>query len=476
MLASRNNVAPARASFPRITVAGLSGDNGKTLISIGLTRALVDRGLRVAPFKKGPDYIDASWLGLAARGQARNLDTFLMSPEALGEGMARGLPADVAVIEGNRGLFDGADASGTHSTAELAKRVGAPILLVVDVTKMTRTTAAIVKGCTDFDPSLRFAGVVLNQVATGRQERVIRDAIEASTDVPVLGAVPRQRTGLLPGRHLGLVTAIEHDDAEMAAATAASLVAAHVDVDTLLDRARALSDEIVLPRLPDTPRRGTFRIGVFRDEAFSFYYPENLESLEAAGAELVAISPLRDPGLADVDGLYVGGGFPEEHAPALAANDSMRASVAAAAADGLPIYAECGGLMYLAREIRGVRGTHAMAGVLDLVVEQTSRPQGHGYEIVTIDAGNPFYPNGAELSGHEFHYSRVVDGADAGRCVAAVTRGTGVANGREGIVRGHVWASYLHVHALGATAWAEGFLELVRERGSAGNGPAAAWG
>lgn len=467
---------PLRVSAPRLVVAGLSGDSGKTVVAIGLARALADDGLSVAPVKKGPDYIDAAWLGRAARRPGRNLDTFLMSDASVDEGLRRALPADVLVVEGNRGLFDGFDAGGSHSTAELAKRLRAPVLLVVDVTKMTRTTAAIVQGCTIFDPDLHIAGVVLNFVATARQEKVIRDAIASVDGPPVLGAIPRQKNSLLPGRHLGLVTASEHADAERAIERAAELVRQHVDMAALRARMDELSVPLELESIGTVEPGSPVRIGVFRDRAFSFYYPENLESLEARGAELVEISPVEDEVLPEVDGVYIGGGFPEEHAELLSRNAALRGALGEAADEGLPIYAECGGLMYLAREIVLGEARHPMAGVLDLVVDQTKRPQGHGYEVLEIDRENAFHPLGTTLRGHEFHYSHVVGGGDAARGVGHVSRGTGLGGGRDGLVKDHVWASYLHVHALGEATWADGFLRLARERRARrGGGAQAAW-
>ena len=234
-------------ALPRVVVAGLAGDSGKTLISLGLVRALRGRGLRVAPFKKGPDFIDAAWLGHGAGVPGRNLDTFLMSEETIRGSVARAaLASDVAVVEGNRGLFDGLDAEGSHSTAQLSRIIDAPVVLVIDVTKMTRTVAALVLGCQALDPELKLRGVVLNRVGTARQERVIRDALSQATDLPVLGAIPRLSSQHLPGRHLGLVTAEEHPEREETIEAAAEAVKAHVDLDELL----TVADEAGTLELP----------------------------------------------------------------------------------------------------------------------------------------------------------------------------------------------------------------------------------
>ena len=464
-----------RLQVPRLAIAGLAGDSGKTLVSLGLARAFAARGLDVRPFKKGPDYIDAAWLTAAAGRPCRNLDTFLMDESAIGASTATALGADLVLIEGNRGLFDGVDAGGSHSTAVLAKRLAAPVVLVLDVTKMTGTAAAVVLGCRQLDPGLRLAGVILNRVGTARQEAVIREAVERHAQVPVLGALNRLHgDDPLPGRHLGLVTAVENPRREDAIERAAHAVRDAVDLDRLLEIARS-APEVTLKRSPGRSGWSDVRIGVFTDPAFSFYYPENLEQLESAGATLVPVDPGADQGIDDhVDGLYIGGGFPEVHAARLAANTDFMADLHRRVVDGLPVYAECGGLMYLSRELVVDGVGYPMAGVLDLEVEQRQRPQGHGYELATVDVDNPFFAVGTELRGHEFHYSRIVAGNDRDRAVARVDRGHGLGAGREGVVRGRVWASYLHLHARATPGWCDGLLALAAERSSA-DGRRAAW-
>jgi len=461
---------------PRLVVAGLSGDGGKTLVSLGLCRALADRGRVVHAFKKGPDYIDAAWLTAATGRPCRNLDPYLFDEGAIGRAIEAASGAGILIVEGNRGLFDGVDAAGSHSTATLAKLLGAPVILVVNVTKMTRTAAAAVLGSIHLDPALNLAGVVLNRVGTARQERVIREAIETATGVPVVGAIPRLGgEDPLPDRHLGLLTAVEHPRRDEAIARAAAAVSEHVDLE-LVESLAATAPEIALEVGDVLPGRARVTIGYFSDQAFSFYYPENLESLEAAGARLVAVSPSSDTALPDVDGLYIGGGFPEVHAARLAENRGFAQSVKARIESGLPVYAECGGLMYLARELRVGDVVYPMSGVLDLGIEQTRRPQGHGYETVVIDRDNPFFPIGTELRGHEFHYSKISSGGDLSETAGAVVRGSGTGNGRDGIVVGRVWASYLHVHASASPHWATGFLAQALSHAAEFTQPAAAWG
>ncbi len=452
-----------RLNGPRLVIAGLSGDSGKTLVALGLARALREAGLVVHGFKKGPDFIDAGWLAAATGRPCGNLDTFMMPAAALGTSLEAAADADIVIVEGNRGLYDGVDAEGTHSTAGLARRLGAPVILVVDTTKVTSTVGALVLGCRAADPELNLAGVVLNRVATRRQEDVIRAAVARLAGVPVVGAIPRLTGGgPLPGRHLGLVTAAEHDDREGALAAAGAAVASHVDLAALREiAARAPAVELqVLPAITAAEGR-TVRVGVLRDEAFTFTYPENLERLRAGGAAIVDVST-RDPGtLSGLDALLIGGGFPEVHVSRLAEGAAFAAALRGAVAGGLPVYAECGGLMLLARELVVNGVAYPMTAVLDLVVEQTSRPQGHGYEVAVVDRRNWLFAPGTELVGHEFHYSRVVAGGDGGRTVLDVRRGRGI-DGRDGIVSGNVWASYLHLHALATPSWAAGLLAAAR--------------
>ncbi len=460
---------PGSSSLPRLVIAGLSGDSGKTLISAGLIRALRARSLRVAPFKKGPDYIDASWLGAAARAVGRNLDTFLMPTEAIGSSLRRAAAwADVAVIEGNRGLFDGLDAEGSHSTAQLARMLDAPVVLVVDATKVTRTAAALVLGCQILDPELHLAGVILNRVATARQEAVIREAIVNATGLTVLGALPRVADVDLPSRHLGLVTVAEHPRAEAMLARAAELIERHVDVPALLGHAKhAASLRGSLAQ--DAGAGGVsrmVRVGIARDEAFSFYYPENLEALEAAGAELVPFSPLHGDEPPEMDALILGGGFPEVHAARLASNRPMRRALARRVREGLPVWAECGGLMFLARSLNVDDVAHEMVGALPVDIEQTARPQGHGYVVARVDGANAFLAEGAQIRGHEFHYSRLLQAPEGLPSVLAVERGRGIGGGRDGLRVGNVVASYTHVHAGALPAWAPALVAAALGRGT----------
>jgi cobyrinic acid a,c-diamide synthase len=455
-------------SLPRVVVAGLAGSAGKTLVSAGLIRALRRRGLAVAPFKKGPDYIDPAWLAAAAGCEAHNLDTFLMSEDAIIDSLDRASGADIAVVEGNRGLFDGLDAEGTHSTAELAKRIRAPLVLVIDVSKSTRTIAALVLGCLALDPALPLAGIILNRVGSSRHERIIREAVALATRVPVLGAIPRLPFDHLPSRHLGLVMPGEREDREAALDQMGDAIELGVDVEAIrrhAENAPYLPSQAAVPspvqhaELVNSP----ITIGYLKDEAFSFYYPENLAALEAQGAELVPISPLRDAELPAMDALYAGGGYPEEHAAELAGNARMRTALAARIAEGLPVWAECGGLMYLASALVSGGERYPMVGALPVAIEQKERPQAHGYVEACVDTENPFLPCGTHLRGHEFHYSCLASDGAPLETALSLRSGVGIGNGRDGIFVGRLFASYLHLFAPGSPEWAPALVRVARE-------------
>ncbi len=452
--------------LPRVVVAGLGGGAGKTIVSLALVLAVRGLGRPVRAFKKGPDYIDASWLAWASAHPARNLDTYLMGFGHAIDSFLRHAVADgLNLVEGNRGLFDGMDVAGTHSSAALAKAMAAPVLLVLNVTKVTRTAAAFVLGAQKLDPELNIAGIVLNYVNGRRHEQIVRDSIASVCDIPVVGAVPRlDFADLVPERHLGLVTPDEHTQREALHRTLLDHVVPGLDlqaVSRIAEAAEPLGDETApLPQLPDG---SGLRIGYFKDSAFSFYYAENLEAIERSGAELVPISPLTAAALpAGLSALYIGGGFPEVHAAALAANTGFLRSLRAAAESGLPVYAECGGLMVLARTIVWQGSAYPMAAVLPFEAHVCSTAQGHGYAELMVDRPNPYFPAGITLRGHEFHYSRIelVDGPLPTAC--EVRRGKGVGQGRDGVIFKNVWAGYTHLHALATPQWACGLLAAAR--------------
>ena len=445
---------------PRLVMAALRGGAGKTLVTLGLIAAWKQhRAMRVVPFKKGPDYIDAGWLSMAAQHPCYNLDPFLMSSEDIWRSFAeRSSHGDVGVVEGNRGLYDGVDVQGSCSTAELAKLIGAPVVLVLDVTKTTRTAAALVMGCQHLDPGVKIAGVILNQVGGKRHEQVLRGAIERYCGVPVLGVVPKEKGNFFPERHLGLIPPQEHDRIDEAMSFAAQMALDCLDLDGLWEVARqaeplGLASGKRSVKVLDTGRQPV--IGVIRDAAFQFYYPDNLEALVERGAVLVEISALADNQLPALDALYIGGGFPETHLEQLAGNVAFGRSLRLAIDEGLPVYAECGGLMYLCRGIHHQNSYFPMLGVFPLDVVMEPKPQGHGYTTMECLADNPFFPKGLRLRGHEFHYSRIVTHGHSLSLVFRMSKGQGIVTGWDGLCYKNVLASYTHLHALGNEQWVE---------------------
>lgn len=454
-------------SFPRLMTASLRGGSGKTVLSMGILAAWKARGLKVIPFKKGPDYIDAGWLGLAAGHPCFNLDPFLMNKKTvLHSFQLQSQAGEMSLIEGNRGLFDGINPQGTYSTAELAKYLQTPLVLIVDCTKATRTVAAMVLGCLHFDPNLNLKGIILNHIARSRHETIIREAIENTCGLPILGAIPRMPASHFPERHLGLLPFQEHPDVEKAVLGAQKMAESFLDLDRLQELAFSA------PAMTSgAPLRSGFRkkrasalsqplIGVIQDEAFQFYYPENLEALETAGARLVFLNALSGDFIPLLDGLYIGGGFPETQALLLARNEAFRFALREAIEGGLPVYAECGGLMYLGENLIFQGETYPMVGALPLTFVLERRPQGHGYTTIKVQKENPFFPVGKVLKGHEFHYSRIVDW-DSSRFppVFEMAKGFGLDGEGDGIVYKNVLATYTHLHALGTPDWAPALFE-----------------
>jgi cobyrinic acid a,c-diamide synthase len=454
--------------MPRLLIAGMSGGSGKTLVSLALLLALRRAGFEVRAFKKGPDYIDAAWLGWASSHPARSLDTYLMGQDTvrssfIRNGFARNAIADgINLVEGNRGLFDGFDAAGTHSSAALSHCLAAPVVLVINAAKVTRTAAAFVAGCRALDPELPIRGIILNNVNGQRHEQILREAIESLSAIPVVGTIRKATVNPLPERYLGLVPPQEHGATEQIQEDLLKL-ADGFDLDAILSIARSAPSLQADPPEVSISAVRDIKIGFLRDSAFSFYYPENLEQLEQGGAELIPISALQSSALPEgLRALYIGGGFPEKHAEVLSANRSFLDSIRQAALGGLPIYAECGGLILLAQTLRWEGRTYPMAGVFPFAVEGFDIPQGHGYSELRVDAPNPFFPVGLVLRGHEFHYSRISLRDEPVPTACAVLRGTGCLQKRDLAITRNVMAGYTHLHALATPEWAKGFLDAAR--------------
>lgn len=440
-------------------IAAPASGSGKTSLSLGLMAAFRRQGIRVAPFKIGPDYIDPGHHAAVCGRASHNLDSWFCSEEQLRQIFSQGCSgADLALVEGVMGLFDGVSgASEQGSSAQVAKWLGLPVLLVVDARAQARSFAALVKGFCEFDPQLRITGVIANRVGSSRHAEVLQEALSSVPGLPpLLGALPRSEEIALPERHLGLVTA--EDLAGNQSESLADWVSAHLD----LERLRELADSSV-PVSPPQKRNlpdPNLRIGIARDRAFCFYYPENLALLEQAGCSLVPFSPLQDKGLPpDLNGLYLGGGYPELHASKLAANAVLRQQIRTQAEACLPIYAECGGLMYLCQAIDNL----PMCGVFPARAHMLDRRRALGYREVTLTRDCLLGGPGTRVRGHEFHYSEALLPDSVQRCYQ-LQRRNGTVSAEEGYQRWNVLASYVHLHFASNPQVVENFTAFCRRQ------------
>ena len=440
---------------------------GKTTVTLAIIAALRRHGLAVQPFKGGPDFLDTGHHSRIAGRTARNLDTWMLSAESNREvlyGASR--DAEAVVVEGMMGLFDGKDgATEAGSSAEIAKLLRLPVVLVIDAGKCARSVAAVVLGFELFDPDLPLAGVILNRVASDRHFKMLEVAIQSSCRTPVLGWLPNEPCIAIPERHLGLRTAEESDDGESALQQLekfASLAEEHLDMSTLLSLECGLSfptTQLQHYKTDDLP----VRIGVARDRAFSFYYEDNFDLLRQHGAEIVPFSPLDDDSLpTDLDALYLGGGYPELYAEHLGSNHCMFASIRSFLASDRPVYAECGGMIYLSKQLTRTDG--AISGMVDflpMAIEMTSKLSQFGYVSVEVTKDCLLGPSGTSIRGHSFHYSRII-GAPALATSYNVQYSLSGRQEAEGFTLGNTLASYIHLHFRAAPQVARNFVDLVR--------------
>jgi cobyrinic acid a,c-diamide synthase len=438
-------------------LAGTHSGVGKTTVSLGLM-GFLSRSFRVLPFKVGPDYIDPGYHRLVCGREGYNLDLFLLGQNKVEELFRRRAnTADIAILEGVMGLFDGLGADGFGSSAQIAKILSLPVLLVVDARGMAQSVSALVRGFRNFDPEVRFLGVFLNRIRNDRHLRLLRECVERDTGLPVLGFLPDDADLVLPERHLGLVPAVEVGERDRLERIV-ELIAGNCDWEMLLR---------MMPDVPPLPRQETtvscpIRVGMALDAAFHFSYRSSLETLKEAGVELVPFSPLADEKLPEgIKGLYLPGGFPEVFASDLSANDPLRKAIWRAATFGMPIYAECGGLMYLSRELRTGCGVFTMVGVFDFSVEMTSRLQRFGYAQATVVSQNLLANPGMVLRGHEFHYSRVMGGD--GQTTYWVEKPDGSERWECGFVKHRVLATYLHIDFFAFPEAAQKFVTACRD-------------
>jgi cobyrinic acid a,c-diamide synthase len=454
----------------RLFLSAAHKSSGKTTVTIGLAAAFAARGLGVQTFKKGPDYIDPMWLARASGAPCFNLDFNTQSHAEIAAAVAsRAAGAGLVLIEGNKGLHDGVDLEGRDSSAALAKLLAAPAILVIDTLGMTRGVAPLLLGYRAFDPAIEIAGVILNKVGTPRQESKVRQAIERYAGIPVLGALPRDGGFAIEERHLGLMTPMESPASRAAIEKLRLAIEAGIDLDAVLDIANTAPPIAFGAAAARPPAYRDVRIAIARDRAFGFYYPDDLETFERLGAKLCFFDTLADSRLPDVDGLFIGGGFPETQAAQLEANAPLRADIASKIRLGLPAYAECGGMMYLARSIRWGGASYEMAGVIPADAVMHAKPQGRGLAVIEETPDAP-WPRAASPAGgipaHEFHYASLENLDPSLRYAYNVVRGTGIAAGRDGIVSGNLLASFCHLRSSAGNPWVERFLRFVREQRS----------
>lgn len=445
--------------------------SGKTTLSIGICAALHKKGLAVQPFKKGPDYIDPLWLGAAASGKCYNLDFYTMTKNEIREKFLRNLGnKDVALVEGNKGLYDGLDLDGSNSNAALAVELNLPVFLVLDTRGMTRGVAPLILGYQQFEPDINIAGIILNSVGGPRHESKLHQVIEHYTDAKVIGAVPRKTELAITERHLGLVPQNEQGAANSAIENISNIVSEYIDLDQLLSLSSQVDfpagefplSDVIENNVADTNQ---LVIGYAGDEAFGFYYPDDLELFEQLGVKLIKIDLIREKSLPEIDALFIGGGFPETHLDQLQGNHQMRKAVRDFIEDGGVTYAECGGLMYLTRSVTWDTNTAEMVGVIDAEVRMHKKPQGRGY-VQLAPTDNHLWPSTAKseqtIRAHEFHYSGLENVQAEYQFAYKVKRGFGIDGQVDGLIYKNLLASYTHFRNTASNPWVEHFVEFIQ--------------
>ena len=452
----------------RMLISAAHKSSGKTMVSIGLCAALKARGHAVQPFKKGPDYIDPMWLSLAAGHPCRNLDLYLMDAPDVVNTFARHT-SEVNLVEGNKGLYDGLSLDGSNSNAALAKLLDLPVFLVIDARGMTRGIAPLILGYQAFDKDIQIAGVILNQLGGSRHESKLREVIEHYTDVPVVGAIQYDERLSIIERHLGLMPSNESIAASAKVKQIGDAIAEQVDLDKLLTLSQKEQAPVPAKACAFPPSVGgkRVRIGIARDRAFGFYYADDLDALEAAGATLVPFDTLNDPHLPEVDALYIGGGFPEACAIELEANTALRSEIRQVIDKGMPVYAECGGMMYLSRSIAFQGRSYEMVGAIPGDVKMHAKPVGRGYVHLREDPEHPWPRQDSpatQIRAHEFHYSSLENLPPDQHFAYHVERGHGITGQRDGLILNNLLASYTHLRTIGSCNWAFRFVAFIRRQ------------
>ena len=459
----------------RILISAAHKSSGKTTLTIGLCAALHARGNSVQAFKKGPDYIDPMWLSRASHRDCHNLDFQTMSnEEILATVSLYSKDADISIIEGNKGLYDGVALDGSNSNAAVAGLTKSPVVLVIDTQGMTRGIAPLLLGYQSFDPDLTIAGVILNKVGGPRHEQKLRDVIKEYTNIPVIGAVPRLEELNITERHLGLIPSNEATDTNDVISNIAKIIEKHVDLDLFIQAGANASE---FPKsdyeIDSKTKPATLKVAIARDAAFGFYYPGDLNAFKREGVELVEFDTLNDKNFPEVDGLFIGGGFPESWMNELEANTSLRQQIKEAIESGLPTYAECGGLMYLSKSISWKGQNSEMVGIIPSEIKMNKKPQGRGYITLKPTPAFPWPENHttSKISAHEFHYSSLNnissevlnDTPDDVKYAYTMKRGSGINGTHDGYVYKNLLANYAHLRDTSKHHWVKEFVGFIRQ-------------
>ena len=448
----------------QILISAAHKSSGKTIISSGICAALAARGLRVQPFKKGPDYIDPMWLSTAAKRDCYNLDFWTQSDaEIKALFKSKSADADFTLIEANKGLYDGLNVDGSNSNAALAKLLGSPVVLVLDCRGTIRGVAPLLLGYQQFDPQVNICGVILNFVGGARHEQKLREVIARYTNLPVLGAVQRNDEVFVEERYLGLIPSNEDTLANTRLQALAAVIEKQVDLDLLLQNAAAIEqDDSILPLSSQPIASRRLRVAYARDQAFGFYYADDLEAFAALGAELVPFDSLQDERLPAADALFIGGGFPERNAQQLEHNSALRQDIKQALENGMPAYAECGGLMYLCNAIVEKGQRREMVGLIDADCMMSDKPQGRGYTCFK-DSAQQLWPSIATevINAHEFHYSYLSGLGQDYAMSFDVTRGQGINGQQDGLRLHNTLACYVHQRHTKQNQWVSRFLDFA---------------
>ena len=435
--------------------------SGKTVVSLGICGALKAQKLSVQPFKKGPDYIDPIWLSQASGKACYNLDFYNMTEsEILQLYGDKNSTADISIIEGNKGLYDGMSVTGGDANADLAKLLDLPVILVIDSTGITRGVAALVKGYQAFDADVNIAGIILNKVAGERHESKLIQAIEHYTDLDVIGSVRRSKELIIDERHLGLMPANEAPQSQQFIDSASRLIAEQVDLNKIISFEKNIQTTIA-PSINITAAK--LKVGVAKDSSFGFYYQDDLDKFNQLGVEIIYFDTHKDAHLPHCDGLFIGGGFPEMQLEALSANQSLIKDIKLKIEQGLPTYAECGGLMYLTNQITSDTGTYPMVGVIDAQTSMSPKPIGRGYVQLAPSKDHPWKNVAKTIYAHEFHYSKLDNIDPNTRYAFKVLRGVGVDNMQDGIIKYNLLASYTHLRNVGGNQWVEQFVDFIHK-------------